>query len=120
MSQQQFQNKVNDINWLTVEEYIRQQIPGLTDEALQVKPFSAGYSNLTYFISIGNWQAVLRRPPFGPIPPKAHDMKRECEILEKLNRVFPLAPKPYFFCEDPSVYGSALLCDGEKRGCRSR
>jgi aminoglycoside phosphotransferase (APT) family kinase protein len=116
MSQQQFQNKVNDINWLTVEEYIRKEIPGLTDETLKVKPFSAGYSNLTYFISIGNWQAVLRRPPFGPIPPKAHDMKRECEILEKLNRVFPLAPKPYIFCEDPRVMDRHFYIMEKKEG----
>jgi aminoglycoside phosphotransferase (APT) family kinase protein len=25
---------------------------------------------------------VLRRPPFGPVPPKAHDMAREYRILE--------------------------------------
>jgi aminoglycoside phosphotransferase (APT) family kinase protein len=103
MSQQQFQNKLNDINWLGIEEYLRQKIPGLSNDSIQVKQFSAGYSNLTYFISIGNWQAVLRRPPFGPIPPKAHDMKREYEILEKLNRVFPLAPKPYLYCNDSNI-----------------
>jgi len=75
----------------------------LSNDSIQVKQFSAGYSNLTYFISIGNWQAVLRRPPFGPIPPKAHDMKREYEILEKVNHVFPLAPKPYIFCDDRNL-----------------
>ena len=116
MSQQQLPKKVNDINWLTIKEYILQQISGLTDESLQVKQFSAGYSNLTYFISIGDWQAVLRRPPFGPIPPKAHDMKRECEILEKINRVFPLAPKPFFYCEDPSVMDRHFYVMEKKEG----
>jgi aminoglycoside phosphotransferase (APT) family kinase protein len=103
MNQQQFQNKLNEINWLPIEEYLRQQIPGLSNESIQVRQFSAGYSNLTYFISIGNWQAVLRRPPFGPIPPKAHDMKREYEILEKLHHVFPLAPKPYIYCDNRNL-----------------
>ena len=103
MSQQQFQNKLNEVNWPGIEEYIRRSIPGLGDEPIQVKQFSVGYSNLTYFITIGNWQAVLRRPPFGPIPPKAHDMKREYEILEKLCRVFPLAPTPYLYCEDLGI-----------------
>jgi aminoglycoside phosphotransferase (APT) family kinase protein len=103
MSQQQFQNKLNEVNWSGIEEYLHRSIPGLGDEPIQVKQFSAGYSNLTYFISIGNWQAVLRRPPFGPIPPKAHDMKREYEILEKLSRVFPLAPTPYLYCEDVGI-----------------
>jgi len=43
------------------------------------------------------------RPPFGPIPPKAHDMKREFDILSKLNRFFSLAPKPFLYCDDPVI-----------------
>lgn len=116
MSQQQFQSKVNEVNWSRVEQYLKQEIPGLSDEPLQVKPFSAGYSNLTYFITIGNWQAVLRRPPFGPIPPKAHDMKRECEILEKLNCVFPLAPRPYLYCEDLGIMERHFYVMEKKEG----
>nr|WP_263326642.1 phosphotransferase family protein [Neobacillus sp. Marseille-Q6967] len=116
MSQQQFQNKVTEVNWFKVERYLKQEIPGLSDASIQVKPFSAGYSNLTYFITIGDWQAVLRRPPFGPIPPKAHDMKRECEILEKLNRVFPLAPKPYLYCEDSNIMERHFYVMEKKEG----
>lgn len=116
MSQQQFQKKINEVNWSKVEQYLKQEITGLSDDPLQVKPFSAGYSNLTYFITIGNWQAVLRRPPFGPIPPKAHDMKRECEILEKLNRAFPLAPKPYLYCEDSSIMERHFYVMEKKEG----
>jgi aminoglycoside phosphotransferase (APT) family kinase protein len=116
MSQQKFQDKVNEVNWLKVEEYLKKELPGLGNDSLKVIPFSAGYSNLTYFISIGNWQAVLRRPPFGPIPPKAHDMKREYEILEKLNRVFPLAPKPYLYCEDFSIMERHFYVMEKKEG----
>lgn len=94
---------VAEMNWITIEQYIRQNIPGLANEPLKVKPFSNGYSNLTFYIQIGDWQAVLRRPPFGQIPPKSHDMKRECEILTKLNRVFPLAPGPILYCEEPGI-----------------
>lgn len=116
MSQQQFQNKVTEVNWFKVEQYLKQEIQGLSDASIQVKPFSAGYSNLTYFITIGDWQAVLRRPPFGPIPPKAHDMKRECEILEKLNRVFPLAPKPYLYCEESTIMERHFYVMEKKEG----
>ncbi|WP_174733067.1 phosphotransferase family protein [Mesobacillus harenae] len=101
MNQQQ--NKVHEINWQLIEDYLHRSITGLPNEPIKVKQFSAGYSNLTYFISIGSWQAVLRRPPFGPIPPKAHDMKREYEILEKLNPIFQLAPKPILYSEDPAI-----------------
>jgi aminoglycoside phosphotransferase (APT) family kinase protein len=116
MNQQQFQNKLNEMNWLSIEEYLRQQIPGLSNDSIQVRQFSAGYSNLTYFISIGTWQAVLRRPPFGSIPPKAHDMKREYEILEKLNRVFPLAPKPYLYCDDHNIMDRHFYVMEKKEG----
>lgn len=95
-------NKEYQVNWSAVEDHLRNEIIGLSGD-FQVKPFTAGYSNLTYLISIGQWQAVLRRPPFGPIPPKAHDMKREYEILKKLHRVFPYAPKPILYCEDHDI-----------------
>lgn len=116
MSQQQFQNKVTEVNWSKVEEYLKQEIPVLSDEPIQVKAFSAGYSNLTYFIKIGDWQAVLRRPPFGAIPPKAHDMKREFIILQKLNRVFPLAPKPFLYCEDSRIMERHFYVMEKKEG----
>ncbi|USK68696.1 phosphotransferase family protein [Peribacillus asahii] len=108
--------QVNEINWSIVEEYLRQEIPVLSSSPLEVKQFSAGYSNLTYLISIGDWQGVLRRPPFGPIPPKAHDMKREFEILEKLNRAFPLAPKPYLYCGDPNIMERHFYVMEKKEG----
>ncbi len=116
MSKQSFQNKVNEIDWSAIEQYIRKSIPGLNKDSMKIKQFSEGYSNLTYFITIGNWQAVLRRPPFGPLPPKAHDMKREYEILEKLNPVFPLAPKPFFYCEDPSILDRHFYVMEKKEG----
>ena len=73
---------------------------------LQVRQFPSGASNLTFLLEIGNWKGVLRRPPLGPIPPKAHDMGRESGILAKLNDAYPLAPMPYFFCDDESVIGA--------------
>lgn len=107
---------VTEINWDAVEGYLRNQNMVLSDSPLEVDQFSAGYSNLTYFIRIGEWKAVLRRPPFGPIPPKAHDMKREFEILLKLNKVFPLAPKPYFYCEDESIMERHFYVMEKKEG----
>lgn len=118
MNQQQSQNKKvnNEIDWNIVADYLRSQNIVISEEPLQVKPFSAGYSNLTYFIRMGEWEAVLRRPPFGPIPPKAHDMKREFDILSKLNRVFPLAPKPYIFCEDDTIMDRHFYVMEKKNG----
>ncbi|MFC4024043.1 phosphotransferase family protein [Oceanobacillus longus] len=91
------------INWDKMEDYIRSNIDGIPDNEMEISQFTEGYSNLTYMIKMGEWEAVLRRPPFGYTPPKAHDMEREYRILEKIHPVFPLAPKPYIYCEDPAI-----------------
>ncbi len=59
-----------------VEAYLRERIEGLPEGELEVRQFPSGASNLTYLLKIGAWEGVLRRPPLGPIPPKAHDMGR--------------------------------------------
>jgi aminoglycoside phosphotransferase (APT) family kinase protein len=95
-----------------VERYVREHIDGLPQGELEVEQFPSGASNLTYLLRIRdangkvNWESVLRRPPFGPVPPKAHDMGRESELLTRLSEHYPLAPKPYFFTDDESVIGA--------------
>ena len=118
MNQLQSQKKeeATEINWERIADYLRSQNLAVSGAPLEVGQFSAGYSNLTYFIRVGEWQAVLRRPPFGPIPPKAHDMKREYDILKKLNSVFPLAPKPYLYCEDENVMDKHFYVMEKKNG----
>ena len=104
------------INWEKVEQFLRLNIDGLNNEKMKVQQFPEGFSNLTYLVSIGEWEAVLRRPPFGPIPPKAHDMEREYRILEKVNPVFPLAPKPHLFCSDPLIMEKHFYVMEKKSG----
>ncbi|WP_431800622.1 phosphotransferase family protein [Halobacillus andaensis] len=82
-----------------VEDYIRNTFNHLPDGELQVRQFGAGHSNLTYELTLGDWQAVLRRPPKGPVAPKAHDMEREYTIMKALHEIYPLTPKPYAFNE---------------------
>ena len=88
-----------------VEQYLREHVPGIGAGTLQVRQFPSGASNLTYLVQIGDWSGVLRRPPFGPVPPKAHDMERESSLLQHIHPVFPLAPEPYVFCDDLSIMG---------------
>ncbi len=88
-----------------IERYLREHIEGLGTGTLQVRQFPSGASNLTYLLQVGTWEGVLRRPPFGPVPPKAHDMEREAGLLQKVHPVFALAPKPYVFCNDLSIMG---------------
>src|SRR5215207_9839198 len=76
---------------------------GFDPTTLEVEQFPAGHSNLTYLLRAGEWEAVLRRPPLGPIPPRAHDMGREFHILQRLHPVFQLAPRPIALCMDEAV-----------------
>ncbi len=108
--------KGEEINVRQLEEYLRQSLPGLPNGSLEVKQFSAGVSNLTYLLRIGEWEAVMRRPPFGPLPPKAHDMGREFRFLELLHPVFPLAPRPYLYCSDPGVLGAPFFIMERRKG----
>jgi aminoglycoside phosphotransferase (APT) family kinase protein len=89
---------------------------GLPIQGLQVEQFPAGHSNLTYLIRSGAWEAVLRRPPLGPVAPRAHDMPRECHILERLHPSFPLAPRPLALCEDLSVIGAPFYVMERRHG----
>ena len=83
-----------DFDLAAVERYMREHIENLPEGELEVRQFPSGASNLTYLFKIGDWEGVLRRPPQGPLPPKAHDMGRESNLLMKLHEAFPLAPKP--------------------------
>jgi aminoglycoside phosphotransferase (APT) family kinase protein len=97
-----------------VAEFLRAS--GLDVADLEVEQFPAGQSNLTYLLRSGDWEGVLRRPPLGPVAPRAHDVAREFHILERLHPSFRLAPRPYVLCEDPSVIGAPFYVMERRRG----
>jgi aminoglycoside phosphotransferase (APT) family kinase protein len=99
-----------------VELYLRAEVDDVPEGELKVSQFPSGASNLTYLLKVGDWEGVLRRPPLGPVPPKAHDMGRESGILARLNAVYPLAPRPYFFCEDETVMGAHFYVMERRKG----
>ncbi|MGP4060767.1 phosphotransferase family protein [Halobacillus sp. H74] len=83
---------------------------------MDVRQFGAGHSNLTYELSVGKkWKVVLRRPPMGPVAPKAHDMEREYKILNSLHPVFPLAPKPFLY-ESGNLIGRPFFVMERREG----
>ena len=83
---------------------------------LQVQQFRRGHSNLTYFVTDGKNEWVLRRPPFGSHVKTAHDMSREYRILSGLHRAYSPAPRALFFCEDESVIGAEFYVMERVRG----
>ncbi len=81
-----------------------------------VEQFRGGHSNLTYLLRLPEGEAVLRRAPMGPLPPKAHDMAREYRLLEFLHPRFPAAPRPLRLCEDPSIIGAVFYLMERRTG----
>ena len=105
-----------DFDREAAERQIREQIEGLPEGELEVEQFPSGASNLTYLVKIGHWEGILRRPPQGPLPPKAHDMERESRLLTRLHEAYPLAPKPYFFTDDDSIIGAQFYVMERREG----
>lgn len=110
------------LDWERLAEYLRRELKirgGVAadiDGPMTVSQFPGGHSNLTYDLRFGDFELVLRRPPFGPVPPRAHDMARECRVLAAVHPHFPLAPKPYLLCEDTSIIGSVFYVMERRRG----
>ncbi|WP_057912305.1 phosphotransferase family protein [Peribacillus muralis] len=99
-----------------LENFLRNNVSDLPNEPLNLQQFSTGYSNLTYQLKIGEWEAVLRRPPLGPVAPKAHDMKREHHILSSIHPYFQAAPEPILFSDDESIVGAPFFLMERKHG----
>jgi aminoglycoside phosphotransferase (APT) family kinase protein len=84
---------------------------------ISVEQFPGGHSNLTYLLKLEDGcEYVLRRPPLGPVAPKAHDMAREHRILSAVHPVFPPAPAPALCCEDISILGAPFYLMERRRG----
>lgn len=105
-----------ELNHEKLTQFLRETITDLPDGELKIRQFGAGHSNLTYALEIEDWESVLRRPPLGPIAPKAHDMEREFNVLSALNPVFPVAPKPIVFTNDTSIIGSTFFLMERRHG----
>jgi aminoglycoside phosphotransferase (APT) family kinase protein len=103
-----------NLDWDVVANYLRRELD--TDGTFDVEQFAGGHSNLTYLIRFGDKEMVLRRPPFGPVPARAHDMAREFRLLAAVHPRFPLAPKPFVLCEDTSLIGSVFYVMERRRG----
>lgn len=57
---------------------------GLCDGVLTARPVGDGHSNLTFLVSDGQRQVVVRCPPPPPLPPGAHDVLREAMLIRAL------------------------------------
>jgi aminoglycoside phosphotransferase (APT) family kinase protein len=103
-----------ELDLARLEPYLRSHFPDLGGEMV-VKQFPSGHSNLTYSVSLGEKEMVLRRPPFGSKVKSAHDMGREYHVLSRLHSAYP-TPRPVLHCTDESVLGAPFYLMERVRG----
>ena len=72
----------------------------------RIERIGGGQSNVTCRVVLLDRTVIVRRPPPGPLPPRAHDVLREHRILSALapDGSVPV-PRPIAACDDPSVIG---------------
>lgn len=95
--------------------WLRARLPAATD-APEIWRFTGGHANLTYLLRFGDAEYVLRRPPLGPVPPGAHDMRREHLVLSRLHEAYALAPRSFLLCEDLAIIGAVFMVVERRRG----
>jgi aminoglycoside phosphotransferase (APT) family kinase protein len=68
---------------------------------------TVGRSNVTLFVTDGaGARTVLRRPPFGPHPPSAHDVIREARVMRALRDTGVPVPRVLSTCESDEAIGA--------------
>lgn len=77
-----------------------------SETPLTVTQLSGGASNLTYRVTGGGGDWVLRRPPARGALPTAHDMAREYRVQAALAGTDVPVAAMVALCEDPTVLGA--------------
>jgi aminoglycoside phosphotransferase (APT) family kinase protein len=86
--------------WLETER------PGLLSGPLGATLITGGKSNLTYTVTDGTTDVIVRRPPLGHVLATAHDMAREHRVITALGPTDVPVPETFALCEDDAVIGA--------------
>lgn len=87
-------------------DYLARTRPGLTAGPLTGELIVGGRSNLTYRVSDGQQEWVVRRPPLGHVLATAHDVGREYRVITALAGTPVPVPRTILHCPDPDVIGA--------------
>ncbi|WP_336345790.1 phosphotransferase family protein [Halalkalicoccus ordinarius] len=87
-----------------LRSYLEEEL-GPTDE-FSIQRHAEGHSNETLFLTWGERELVLRRPPPGETADTAHDVLREYRVMDALQNTEVPMPTTVLACEDHDVLGS--------------
>jgi aminoglycoside phosphotransferase (APT) family kinase protein len=92
-----------------LEGFLAAQGIGDAGGRLTMAPLGDGHSNLTYLLDLGGDRVVLRRPPEGPLPPSAHDVIREANLLRALGAAGLRVPRVLASRDDDALLGAPFF-----------
>jgi aminoglycoside phosphotransferase (APT) family kinase protein len=98
--------KLPGLDLAALTAYLDRERPGLLAGPLTGRLIEGGRSNLTYAVTDGAGQWVVRRPPLGHVLATAHDMGREFRVISALRGSPVPVPGTVLLCEDPAVTGA--------------
>ncbi|WP_255152312.1 phosphotransferase family protein [Halorarius halobius] len=87
-----------------LREHLTAELGPVSDYA--VERHHGGHSNETLFVTWGDREFVLRRPPPGAKADTAHDVLREHHVMAALQGTDVRVPTTVLACEDDAVIGS--------------
>ncbi|HEX2771370.1 MAG TPA: phosphotransferase family protein [Micromonosporaceae bacterium] len=89
-----------------LRDHLARHRPDLLDGPVRAGLIAGGRSNLTYVVSSGRHEFVLRRPPLGHVLATAHDMTREFRVISALATTRVPVPAALLLCPDDEVLGA--------------
>ncbi|MBT7076927.1 MAG: phosphotransferase, partial [Pelagibacterales bacterium] len=107
--------EITENHWQQLSKWLKFKNFNLNLDPLPSR-FKNGMGNLNYKIFLNNKPYVLRRPPLGPLPPGANDMKREHTIMSSLSKKFNLVPDSILFCDEENIFGAPFHIMDFKEG----
>lgn len=86
--------------------WLETEVPGLLSGPLEATLITGGKSNLTYAVTDGSTEVIVRRPPLGHVLATAHDMSREHRVITALGPTDVPVPETFALCDDETVIGA--------------
>ncbi|MFH7323450.1 phosphotransferase family protein [Aeromicrobium sp. HA] len=99
---------VKGLDLEALRTWLDAEAPGELPGALSASLITGGKSNLTYAVTNGERDVIVRRPPLGHVLATAHDMGREHRVMAALAGTSVPVPRMIAECTDESVIGATF------------